>query len=667
MRPAGANTIGFDRRHRADHDPPACRCRSSAARRSIDGTTQPGYYGPPIVFGSTAPTRSRRPGFVCSRATARSAGSRSPLRRRRDRARPSRTATPSSATTSASTRRARASATGRRDPAARRRQHDPVSGPRRTSSPTTRRRGSATGTASRDLIGTDVRQRLGNTSASDRRQRNTVGGRRRPGTIAFNGTHGVVVADGTRNSIPEPDPVNGGLGIELGADGVTAERRRRRRHGRQRPPEHPRATSARSSPAARCESPARSLTALDATYRVDVYARHRVRPERQRRGRALARHGLRDRRTRAAQGSSTSTLPLPSTRRSIGPRPRPTAGHVRVLRLPDGGARAAPSSRWTSASECPPARTAAPSITLRGGVEPCRSPRATPTSASRSSTTRSARRASPRAATSAARPSRRRTSLVSTAPRRPRIRSRPLDPHLRRRAAGGRACTSATATSSSAPTATLRAFDGEGALLGSVSATVLNNDVTKFFGISRSAGGIQRVELDYEHVAQRGDRRPLLRRARVGGGRGRGGSDDRAHERPARPARGRAARPAVGRAGLDSCRAFSGSPGPGRSARSRSARPDRQRPDRRVPIGSVPIGSVPIGSVPIGSVPIGSSRSARSGSRASRSARSASTGSSSRPCRSTGRRSSPDEASRVQTLTLADVYANPTWRQSSRP
>ena len=212
------------------------------------------------------------------------------------------------------------------------------------------------------------------------------------------------------------------------------------------------------------------------------------------------------------------------------------------------------------------------------------------------------------------------------------------------------------------PTATLRAFDGEGGLLGSVSTTVSNNDVTKFFGISRSVGGIQRVELSYNtsRSEEIDDLCFIARESEEEEGEADPTIELTSDRRVLPVAAQLVPLSAVPGSQLP---AFSGVPGIG--------------PVGSVPIGSVPIGSVPIGSVPIGSVPIGSVPIA--------SVPIASVPIGSVPIGSVGLEGVPigsvgldgiqlsalpvDWAALlgtdvpIQSLTLADVYANATWRQ----
>jgi CSLREA domain-containing protein len=211
-------------------------------------------------------------------------------------------------------------------------------------------------------------------------------------------------------------------------------------------------------------------------------------------------------------------------------------------------------------------------------------------------------------------------------------------------------------------TATLRAFDSDNGEIGVVTTTTSVDSRTVFFGARAAAADIRSIELDYG-AAARSEEIDDLCFAATDPEDGEGSADPSivlTSDRRVLPVAAQLVPlSAVPGSQLP---AYSGSPGTG--------------PVGSIPIGSVPIGSVPIGSVPIGSVPIGSVPIA--------SVPIASVPIGSVPIGSVGLAGVPigsvgldgiqlsalpiDWAELlgtnvpIQSLTLADVYANPTWR-----
>jgi CSLREA domain-containing protein len=151
-------------------------------------------------------------------------------------------------------------------------------------------------------------------------------------------------------------------------------------------------------------------------------------------------------------------------------------------------------------------------------------------------------------------------------------------------------------TTDGTPTATLTAYNSDGASLGSVTRGVPRNDVTTYFGIQRAEGGIFKVTLDYgdtdlsEEIDDLCFTGPPLDEGPSEGltltvdqGTNPAGSKTDMFPLSALPS--------------NQLMSFSGAP---------SAAPVGSIPVGSIPVGSIPVGSIPVGSIPVGSIPVGS-------------------------------------------------------------
>jgi len=151
-------------------------------------------------------------------------------------------------------------------------------------------------------------------------------------------------------------------------------------------------------------------------------------------------------------------------------------------------------------------------------------------------------------------------------------------------------------TDDGTPTATLTAYDGEGERLGAVTRAVPQNDVSTYFGIERAAGGIRKVTLDYggstleEEIDDLCFTGPPLDEGPTEGLR-------LTVDTGANPAGGKTDVFPLSALPSNQLMSFSGAP---------SAAPVGSIPVGSIPVGSIPVGSIPVGSIPVGSIPVGS-------------------------------------------------------------